>query len=223
MTKSKLKPNIGIKSIILIAVCGILIAVDLLTKYYEELYNWDFAVIPGFIEVCGNIRNGGCAFSFLNDNPQIGQPILISLTFVMLIFLIFVFIVMPERFTVMKISISIVIAGAIGNLVDRFMLHEVRDFIGLNMLFNSRNLVYCNLADFFIVIGTALIVIDMLFFSEIAVFPLTKKAKAAQAKRREEENENERQAAQAAGEQDIQSPQIHSEDRGEGGDKDNCT
>lgn len=194
MLKSKLKPHIGVKSLILIIVCGILIAADLLTKHYEELCNWNLIIISGFIEIEGGLhhRNPGCAFSFLNENPQIGQPILITFTIIMLAFLIFIFIVVPERFTVIKVSISIIIAGAIGNLVDRFMLGAVRDFIGLNMLFNRFNLVYCNLADFFIVIGAAMIVIDMLFFSEFAVFPLTKKAKEAQAKRREEENERER-------------------------------
>lgn len=189
MLKSKLKPHIGVKSVILIVICGILIAADLLTKHFEEKYSWNFVIIPGFIEVFSNIRNEGCAFSFLNENPQIGQPVLITLTIIMLIFLVFVFTVLPERFTIIKIAISVVTAGAIGNLVDRFMFREVRDFIGLNMLFNRYNLVYCNLADFFIVIGAAMIVIDMLFFSEFAVFPLTKKAKAAQAKRKEEEKE----------------------------------
>ena len=202
MLKTKLKPNIGIKSIILIVFCGALIAADLLTKHFEEACHWDFVIIPGFIEVFGNIRNPGCAFSFLDDNPQIGQPILISFTMIMLVFLVFVFIVVPERFTVMKVAISIVIAGAIGNLVDRFALREVRDFIGLNMFFNPSSLVYCNLADFFIVIGAAMVVIDMLFFSEIAVFPLTKKAKAAQAARRAEE-EAESKALQPNAEASI--------------------
>lgn len=194
MIKSRFKPHIGKKSIILIAVCGVLIAADLLTKYFEELYGWNFTVIPGFIEVLSRLRNQGCAFSFLNDNPQIGQPVLISFTSLMLVVLIFVFTVTPERFTVIKIAVSIIIAGAIGNLVDRCMLHEVRDFIGLNMLFNSSRLVYCNLADFFIVIGAVLILADMLFFNENAVFPLTKKAKAAQAKRAEEEKANNGQS-----------------------------
>lgn len=220
MSKTKLKPNIGVKSIILIVVCGLLIAADLLTKYFEEFYCWDITIIPGFIEIANNIRNPGCAFSFLNDNPAVGQPILISLTMVMLVFLVFVFIVAPERSGLIKIAVSIVIAGAIGNLVDRFMLHEVRDFIGLNMLFNRFNLVYCNLADFYIVIGVFMVIIDMLFINESAMFPLSKRAKEAQAKRRAEEQreqeENDKSnALNNPPEENFQNPELSGAENGE--------
>ena len=188
MLKKKLKPNIGVKSIIFLAICVALIAIDLLTKYFAKLYVWDIVIIPGWIEIDGNIPNNqGCAFSFLNDNPQIGQPLFISLTFVMLAFLIAVFIFLPERFTLMKITLVIVMAGAIGNLVDRLAFRSVRDFIGLNMQFDTQHLVYCNFADFCVVIGAILAVLDLMFLGEWAVFPLTKTAKEAQAKLKEEE------------------------------------
>lgn len=189
MFNKKLKPNIGVKSIIFLAVCIALIAIDLLTKYFAKLYAWDIVIIPGWIEIDGSIPNNqGCAFSFLNDNPQIGQPLLISVTFVMLVVLTLVYIFLPERHTLMKITLAIVIAGAIGNLVDRLAFRSVRDFIGLNMQFSTDNLVYCNFADFCIVVGAILAVLDLMFLGEWAVFPLTKKAKAAQAKQKEEES-----------------------------------
>lgn len=189
MLKKKLKPNIGVKSIILIAVCAALIALDLLTKFFAKFYDWDVVIIRGWIELDGSIPNNpGCAFSFLNDHPEIGQPIFISLTFVMLVALVGAFVFLPERFTLMKITIAIVVAGAIGNLVDRLAFRSVRDFIGLNMQFDTERLVYCNIADFCVVIGAILAVLDLMFLDEWAVFPLTKTAKAAQAKRKEEES-----------------------------------
>ena len=166
------------------AVCAVLVAADLLTKHFEEADGWFLVIIPGWIQLVGGVRNQGCAFSFLNDKPEIGQPVLITLTCLMLVFLVLLFLFLQDKNIVLKIAVSVVIAGAVGNLVDRFMLREVRDFIGLNMLFNG-NLVYCNLADFYIVIGAVLAVIDLLFLNEWAVFPLTKRAKEAQAKRRE--------------------------------------
>lgn len=184
MLKLKYKPNFSIKAAILLAVCAVLVAADLLTKHFEEADGWFLVIIPGWIQLVGGVRNQGCAFSFLNDKPEIGQPVLITLTCLMLVFLVLLFIFLQDKNIVLKIAVSVVIAGAVGNLVDRFMLHEVRDFIGLNMLFNG-NLVYCNLADFYIVIGAVLAVIDLLFLNEWAVFPLTKRAKEAQAKRRE--------------------------------------
>ncbi len=194
MSKKKLQPHIGIKSTVLIIIFVLLVAADLITKQLEEAFMWKAVIIPGFAEISNNIRNPGCAFSFLNQNPSIGQPILITVTIILLAFLIFGFIFLPERFTNLKISISFVAAGAFGNLIDRFVFHSVRDFFGLNMLINNGSLVYCNFADFFIVIGAVIAVIDLLFLNEWAVFPLTKKAKTAQAKRKTEDDAREKRS-----------------------------
>ncbi len=97
---------------------------------------------------------------------------------------------MPNRFVVLKVAVSLIISGAIGNLVDRLAFRFVRDWFGLNMF---GNIAYCNFADFWIVIGAIIAVIDLLFLNEWAVFPLTQKAKAAQQAKKEEE------AAKAAG------------------------
>lgn len=177
------KVNIGLKSIILIFVFIALIAVDLLTKYFEEKNGWNFTVIPNFIEVESGSRNPGCAFSFLAD-AEWGQTFLIVVTFILLAALVAFFIFLPERFTLLKIAVVMIAAGAVGNLVDRIAFREVRDFVGLNMF---GNMVSCNFADFWIVLGTVLAVFDLLFINEWSLFPLTKSARAAQAKKKEEE------------------------------------
>ena len=94
------------------------------------------------------------------------------------------------------------IAGAIGNLIDRFIYLSdilipnwgipisqlayggVRDWFGLNMF---GKMAFCNFADFWIVLGAILAVVDLMFLNEYAVFPLTKAAKAAQKAKKEEE------------------------------------
>ena len=189
MIKKKIKPNIGVLSIILIVVIAVLIASDLVTKHLEEAYHWNKVIIPNFIEINCCKRNPGCAFSFLDKNPDIGQPILITVTFLMLAVVVFMFVVLPERFVILKVSASLIIAGAIGNLVDRLMLHEVRDWFGLNMFGSMTS---CNFADFFIVIGAILAVVDLLFLNEWAVFPLTKKSREIQAERKRAEEEAEK-------------------------------
>lgn len=187
MFKKKLKPHFGKLSIILLVVIAVLIAADLLTKHFEELYPgaWNVEIIPGFWVIKSGIRNRGCAFSFLNEHPEIGQPVLITVTFLLLAVMIFAFIFMPNRLVIMKVAISLVIAGAIGNLVDRIAFNWVRDWFGI-WLFGG--IAYCNFADFWIVFGAVLAVIDLLFLNEYSVFPLTKKAKAAQQARKEEED-----------------------------------
>ena len=177
----KLKVNIGLKSIILIGVCIVLVIIDLLTKIFEERDNWNFKIIPKFIEVEGGglHRNPGCAFSFLADASW-GQGFLIAMTFLLLIVLVAVSIFLPERFTFLKVALTLIVAGAIGNLIDRIAYRQVRDFVGVNMF---GNMVYCNFADFWITFGTALAILDILFLNEFSLIPLTKKAKEAQAKK----------------------------------------
>ena len=186
----KLKVNIGLKSIILIGVSVVLVLVDLITKIFEERQNWNFKVIPGLIEVEGGAihRNPGCAFSFLADASW-GQAFLIAMTFVLLIVLVAVYIFLPERFTFLKISLSMIIAGAIGNLIDRIAYLQVRDFVGVYMF---GNMVYCNFADFWISFGTTLAIIDIMFLNEFALLPLTKKARAAQRNKKEEASATEK-------------------------------
>ncbi len=178
----KLKVHIGWKSLILIGVCVVLVVIDLLTKIFEERDGWNFTVIPNFIEVASGSRNPGCAFSFLSD-AEWGQTFLIVITFIMLAVLTAVFVILPERFLNLKISLCLIYAGAVGNLIDRIAFREVRDFVGINMF---GNMVSCNFADFWIVFGTVLAVIDIMFLNEWALIPLTKKAKEAQAKHKEE-------------------------------------
>lgn len=184
--KGKIKFNIGLKSLILIGVCVALIIVDLVTKIFEERDGWNFKVIPNFIEVVSGSRNPGCAFSFLAEAPW-GQIFLIVMTFILLVGLIALFIVLPERFTLLKVAISLVVAGAIGNLIDRIAYREVRDFVEINMFGNMTS---CNFADFWIVFGTIVAFIDIFFVVDFALIPLTKSAREAQAKRRDE-NSNE--------------------------------
>lgn len=190
MAKRKFKVNFGKKSIILTVVFLVLVAADLLTKQFKD--EWLVVIIRNFFEIDGSIPNNpGCAFSFLNQHPEVGQPILITLTFVLLAVIITIFLLVPERYTLTKISLTLISAGAVGNLVDRLALREVRDFIGLNMF---GNMVYCNLADFFIVIGTILVVIDVLFINDWAVFPLTKSAREAQKERKARAEEEKAEA-----------------------------
>lgn len=183
MQKKKLKPHYGKSGIILTILAAILVAVDLVTKFLEEKFNWNLEIIPDFIVIKSGVHNPGCAFSFLDENPAIGQPILITFTFVLLVLLVFGLLYLPERFLLLKTSVSLVIAGAIGNLVDRLAFWFVRDWFGIWMF----GMTYCNFADFLIVIGAILAVVDLLFLNEWAVFPLTQKAKAVQAARKEEE------------------------------------
>lgn len=219
--KSKIKFNIGWKSLILIGVCVALVLVDLLTKIFEERDNWNFIVIPKLIEVESGSRNPGCAFSFLADAAW-GQIFLIVMTFILLAVLIFTFVVLPEKHLLLKISLTLIISGALGNLIDRIAYREVRDFVNVN-IFGSMSA--CNFADFWIVFGTVIAIIALLFVDIWAVFPLTKAAKAEQAKRRDETEGSGATTVENAGAEDVQSDGENTSDgenESDGGDGNEC-
>lgn len=199
--KLKLKVHFGRLSAILIAVFAVLLTADLVTKYCEETYNWNFTVIPKFIWVESGSRNTGAAFSFLADTEW-GRIFFIVLTFVMLAVMVAAFLFLPERFAGLKTALVMIAAGALGNLIDRLWLHSVRDFVWMN-IFGSW--ACCNFADFWIVLGVVLAIVDMLFFNEWAVFPLTKRAKEAAKRREEEEKTSKAQSAVLEEQRDLQS------------------
>lgn len=181
MANKKLKLHFGKVSIILIFVCIALIAVDLILKHIEEAQDWQFTVIPGLIWVEHGHHNTGAAFSFL-AGAEWGQTFLTVFTIILLAALITAFVFIPERAAFLKTALAMIIAGAIGNLVDRAAFGYVRDFVWVGIgSFGA----YCNFADFFIVFGVIFAVVDFLFLNEWALIPLTKRAKAAQAKNKE--------------------------------------
>lgn len=216
--KFKLKIHFGKVGAILVAVFVVLLTVDLVLKSCEEVYNWEFKVIPGLIFVESGSRNTGAAFSFLSDT-QWGRIFFIVITFIMLIVMIAAFLLLPERFVGLKVALVMVAAGALGNLVDRLAFRSVRDFVWVN-IFGSW--ACCNFADFWIVFGVIYAVIDILFINEWAVFPLTKAAKAA-AKARElavkQEKEEQEQTSQTAETPtDEQTAEPAPEEKTDGGD-----
>ncbi len=200
---NNIKIRITKKSLIYLAVFVVLLAADLLTKFIEEKYNLNFTVIPNFIYVESGVRNSGASFSFLADAAW-GQVFLKTITIIMIVILLVAFLFVPERFTVLKVALSMVLAGALGNLVDRFAFNEVRDFVWVNML---GNYACCNFADFWITFGVAVIIIDMLFLNEWAVFPLTKKAKLAQKQSKEKQAEKPSTVLQNSADTETSKPE----------------
>ncbi|HWR18485.1 MAG TPA: signal peptidase II [Clostridia bacterium] len=62
--------------------------------------------------------------------------------------------------TLMRISLSLIIAGALGNLIDRVLLGYVRDMFSFVLI----NFAVFNVADSAVSIGTVLLIFDLLFY-----------------------------------------------------------
>lgn len=145
-------------SLFILAGAAILAGVDQLTKLLAETYlkgNDPFVLINGIFEL-RYIQNPGAAFGMFGGY----RIALIIFTSIALIAL-YVAMVTGKlgRSKLVTVSGTMIIAGGIGNLIDRIFRHEVIDFF----YFRAINFAIFNVADSFVVIGASLILIYFLF------------------------------------------------------------
>lgn len=176
-----------------------MLAADLLTKHFAEADGWCFTIIPKFLEIVDVVHNDGASLG-MGGGTNWALPLFITLTFIMAPVFIAVILLLPERFTLLKLCLNMATAGALGNLADRLAFGYVRDFIGMDWGFVSY---VCNLADVWLMVGLVLAIIDMLFLNEISVFPLTKSARAAQAEKKKREEEKAAAAQPSNGSAEV--------------------
>ena len=144
-------------SYIVISIILILsIAIDLITKLiiqnYFESGNDSIVVIKDFFEIT-YLKNTGAAFGMFGNST-------LALTIVSIVFVVLfvVYDVFCHSNTVWySMGLSLVVGGAIGNMVDRIFLGYVRDFISIKLF----SFVF-NLADLFITVGVMFFAIHFL-------------------------------------------------------------
>lgn len=105
-----------------------------------------------------HVRNSGIAFSFFSSFSHWG---LIFITFVIIVFLLWLWKNIEYDKFLTRFGLTLIIGGAIGNLIDRIRFHHVTDYI----LFHIDDIFYFaifNLADSFITLGVIVILIEEL-------------------------------------------------------------
>lgn len=114
-------------------------------------------IIKNFVEL-HYVKNYGAAFGILQNQRWFFIVITSIVVFAMVVYML----KNSGSLTILsKISISMLSGGAIGNLIDRVRLGYVVDFIKLDL--KIYNFPVFNIADMFIVAGTALLVYTILF------------------------------------------------------------
>jgi signal peptidase II len=109
-------------------------------------------------------RNPGAAFSFLANAGGWQRWFFISLGVVVsAVIAIWLFRIRKDGPVVLMAGLSLLLGGAIGNLIDRIRLGYVTDFI--QVWFGNWAFPSFNVADSAITVGAALLIIDALFFS----------------------------------------------------------
>lgn len=142
-----------------ISFISLLILIDQVAKMFIVKYIMPINTYP-FIEGFFHLtyaENIGAAFSILQGK----QMFLVIVTIVLVSFLSFhLFKTQTNKNTLwFKISLSLIIGGAIGNLIDRIRLGYVIDFFDFRYI----NFAIFNTADSFVVVGTILLSIIILF------------------------------------------------------------
>ena len=135
---------------------GFLVFIDFYSKNIaiENLsYGQSLETFIPFIDLL-LIYNSGIAFGIFDYESVLASYILLIVTLLILFYLIWMTI--NELEVNKKIALSIITAGALGNILDRINDGQVTDFLHLEIL-NFSFFIF-NLADAFITIGAILII-----------------------------------------------------------------
>ncbi len=103
--------------------------------------------------------NTGAAFSFLSGTGDWHRWLFTSFSAVMSVILIVWIIRLPQKATLELTGLSLILAGALGNLIDRLLLGHVIDFIDVH--YAHYHWPAFNIADSAICIGALFLLIDM--------------------------------------------------------------
>jgi len=138
------------------------LVLDQLTKHLVQknirLYDV-IQVIPGFFNLT-HVRNKGAAFSLLSTLPDGWRSaFFVAVTLVAVAAIGVLIRKSHERLLVS--AFSLIIGGALGNVIDRVRYGEVVDFV--QWYVKSYYWPSFNVADSAITVGVALLVVDMLF------------------------------------------------------------
>lgn len=131
------------------------IILDQITKYLAiGLKKGSIKLIDNFLSLV-YVENRGAAFGILQGK----KIILVFFTFIIIMAMCYyLFKGQNSMATISKLSISLIIGGAIGNLIDRVFRHYVIDFISITFP-NGYEFPVFNVADIAVVCGTFLLVI----------------------------------------------------------------
>ncbi|MEG2074124.1 MAG: signal peptidase II [Angelakisella sp.] len=154
--------------ILYLLLSGLLVAVDYFIKQWAALSlkpMTSLDVIPGVLSLYYH-ENFGAAFGILQQK----RFFLIAVTSVVIIVLIGAMLLGKVHGHLLLTSISLIIAGGIGNMIDRIALGYVIDYI----YFEPINFPIFNFADCCVVIGTALLAFYILFIEGKAKTALPK-------------------------------------------------
>jgi signal peptidase II len=144
---------------------GMLVAFDQLTKFLiisKFRLGESTAIIQSYFNLT-LVHNPGAAFGMLATLPQQWrEPFFLIVPFITLVIIMTVFVKLQEDQHISIYSLSMIIGGALGNLIDRVRLGYVIDFLDFHWDYKHHFPAF-NVADSAISIGVFLLLISMFY------------------------------------------------------------
>ena len=122
-----------------------------------------------------NVYNDGISFSWKIPGDETGeatQVVVIIVTCIAAAVILFFLCRLPKERRFLRWALVFILAGAVGNLIDRIAIGSVRDFIYMDFGFTRFS---NNVADLEITVGAVLFIVALLFVDPEAVFRPSKK------------------------------------------------
>ena len=148
------------------AIAVAIIIADQITKWMianTVTYIQVIPVIPGFFNLV-HIQNPGSAFGlFANYNSLVRNIFLMSTSIIAICFVVYLFVKAPQEYPFLAVGLALIFGGAIGNMIDRFRLGSVIDF--LDFYIGRFHWPAFNVADSAITIGMIIFIFYTFFRS----------------------------------------------------------
>ncbi|MCL4469254.1 MAG: signal peptidase II [Deltaproteobacteria bacterium] len=146
----------------LVLIAAVIVLLDQATKYLVVHYlTQRVVIIPGFLDLV-SVYNRGVAFGMFNNGQCIFRTTLLTVLSVAVFFvLFFVYLFSKDMTRLSMVALSLIMGGAVGNVIDRIRLGYVVDFI--DMFVKNTHWPAFNVADSAITVGAVLLAIDLLF------------------------------------------------------------
>jgi signal peptidase II len=152
------------KYVILLGLTSIVIVLDQITKYWihnNYRLGETLSVISGFFSLT-YVRNTGAAFGLLaHADPAFRVPFFVVVPIVALIAIGYIFRRISDSDIKLSVALSLVIGGAIGNLIDRVVFGFVIDFLDFHWRYRYHFPAF-NVADIAICVGVGILMLDLL-------------------------------------------------------------
>lgn len=149
----------------------VLVFLDQITKYFAVLKLKDkepFVIIQDIFEF-HYLENRGAAFGMLQNK----QLFLLSLTVIFLLFMCYVFYKMPseKKYIPLRVLGVMILAGAIGNMIDRVRMQYVVDFLYFKLI----DFPIFNVADCYVTVAGVSLLFFVLFYYKDEDFDFLKR------------------------------------------------